>query len=63
MNSHKILDELVDYLLEILNELNTTELSPFNEGQKTAFVVCLEVLQLNGFERLSDLNIEKVYPI
>lgn len=65
MNHEEVLNYLSEYLIMALDELTEEKSADgFIEGEITAYVECLEILNLwDGFERFGITNIEKKYQI
>ena len=65
MNAKEILIYLTETLLFYLEELSDIDKNAFTNGEKTAFVECLEILQHWNESTLYglDFDIEGKYPI
>ncbi len=65
MNAEQTLCYLIDTLLYYLNELSDCPAGPFGNGEKTAYVECLEIVQL--WEKAAlfrpDSDIESRFPL
>ena len=49
-------------MLQSVRELESSEISEFNLGQKYAFLECLEFLQIYETEKIS-FNLEELFPL
>ena len=65
MNNEEVLNYLSEYLIMVLDELTETKPEDgFIEGEITAFVECLEILnKWSGFDRFGIAYIGKKYQI
>lgn len=65
MDAKEVLIYLTETLLVYLDELSAAYIDPFTYGEKTAYVECLEIVQLWEEAKAHglDFDIESIYPV